>query len=202
MRPYLDSQPTWNSIYLWPFFSLLFVFAVLILTLSASDIYAQDVLGNKGQKTGNATKITAQKMRYQKGKNLVTFLGDVHVDRENFELWSEQLTIYLSKEMKSASKKDSSIKGATGASQFDKIVAQDNVRLKKGEYEATSSKATYEKNKEVIVLEGDVLIKENKNRIKGDKVNFYLNENRSEVLSSPKRQVEAVFYSNSQNEQE
>ncbi len=202
MRPYLENRLSQNSNFHWPFIALFFVISVLVLALSAPGINAKKVTENQGKGSANATKITAQKMRYHKSDNLVTFLGNVHVDRENFELWSEKLTIYLSKEMKSGAKKEDSIQGPAGEGQFDKIVAQDNVRLKKGDYEATSSKATYEKDKEVIVLEGDVLITENKNRIKGDKVRFYLNENRSEVLSSPQKQVEAVFYSKDQKEQE
>jgi lipopolysaccharide export system protein LptA len=173
-----------------------------MLFFSTSALSAEEVLEQSKTEAANATKITAQEMRYQSQGNVVSFLGNVHVQRTDFELWSEQLTIYLSKDAATSSSSETSLEGIQGASQFDKIVAEDKVRLKMEARQATSSKATYERKKELLVLEGNVLLEEGKNTIKGNKVLFYIKENRSEILSAPKKQVEAVFYPSSENEQD
>lgn len=195
----LKSQITLTNISPGSFLILLFVIFGSGLSIASSGFCQQDFLKNQGQQSNNATKITSQKMKYHNNKNLVEFLGNVHVQRKDFELWSEKLTIYLTKETNSSSEKQASGKQMQGAAQFNKIVAQDKVRLKMDEYNAQSLKATYKKDEEVIILEGDVVLQEKKNRIKGDKVRFYLKENRSEVLSGPQKQVEALFYSDSQD---
>jgi lipopolysaccharide export system protein LptA len=197
-----NKHTDWTRVSCQLFGNILLFLLWAMLFFSTSALSAEEVLEQSKTEAANATKITAQEMRYQSQGNVVSFLGNVHVQRTDFELWSEQLTIYLSKDAATSSSSETSLEGIQGASQFDKIVAEDKVRLKMEARQATSSKATYERKKELLVLEGNVLLEEGKNTIKGNKVLFYIKENRSEILSAPKKQVEAVFYPSSENEQD
>lgn len=56
-----------------------------------------------------------------------------------------------------------------------------NVRVTQGDRRATSQKATFYQNENKIVLEGEVVIREGENVIRGEKVVYLIDEERSFV---------------------
>src|SRR6056297_2876518 len=77
------------------------------------------------------TTITSGSMSYNPDHNEVVFAGDVHVVREDFQLWSDELIIYFSENNQA----EEPVAAGTNQnleqdlSNVEKIVALKNVRL-------------------------------------------------------------------------
>ena len=139
---------------------------------------------------GNGTQITAQRMEFQRRDNQVRFFDSVHVKRDSFELWCEKLTLHLAKGGGNATR----TAGMQGGQDFEKIVAERNVRVRMNGRTARSDKATYQTDPEVIILQGNATLKEERNVLRGKVVKFYIQEDRGEVIGGEEGRVEAVFY--------
>ena len=140
--------------------------------------------------------VTADSMEYSADKNTVVFHGKVESTRGEFKMWSEKLTLVLkgkdSKGEKKAAKKKSSPM-TDSAGDLDRVIAEENVRFRNGAQHGTSQKATYLAEKNILVLEGDPVLHDGENSIRGNVIRYFLNENRSIVEGSPKKRVHAIF---------
>lgn len=140
--------------------------------------------------------VTADSMEYSADKNTVVFQGKVEAVRGEFKMWSDRLSLIL-KDKKTkddkvkAKKKTSSM--ADSAGDLDKIIAEKNVRFKNGTQHGTAEKATYFAQKNILVLEGDPVLHDGENSIRGNVIRYFLNENRSVVEGSSKKRVHAIF---------
>ncbi|GAB6113445.1 LptA/OstA family protein [Desulfomicrobium salsuginis] len=135
-------------------------------------------------------KITSDTMTYTQKGDQVLFSGSVHVIRQDVEMWSDTLTVFLDKKQGGGNSTQTAM---DQQSSIKKIVSQGNVRLKadKGR-SGTCAKATYETATEILTLEGDPVLMEGANKIQGEVIKLYMRENRSEVLGG-KQRVEAIF---------
>jgi lipopolysaccharide export system protein LptA len=154
---------------------------------------------------GNATEITASSMSYSHQKTTVVFSGDVQVVRSNFRLWCRTLTVHLRSEAASSLNAEGPESAASGqdrelSQQFKKIVAEGDVRLEMDDREATGDRAVYEAASETLTLLGDVVLSQGQNRIQGQKVTFYLRENKTEIAGGDKDQVKALFFPSDEGE--
>ncbi len=186
------------------FFVLLFISIMSFSFLATSKAVENDNNRRQNNSTSNnlnATRITADKMSYIHNKNQVAFSGDVYVNRQAFQLWCDDLLVYLSSRKNSLSTSDASgtIKDQTN---FEKIVAKKNVRIKMEGRTAESSRATYETDPRVLILEGDVVLREGPNKVAGEIVKLYLDQNKSEIIGGKQEQIEALFYPSSEREQD
>ncbi len=156
-------------------------FILFLFLLCAARLWAaQDV----------PVKITSDTMTYTQKGDQVVFKGSVYVIRQDIELWSDTLTVFLEK--KEGSKNATqSVVDEQGS--IKKIIAQGNVRIKadKGRT-GTCGKATYEADKDLLTMEIDPILMEGANKIQGEVIKLYIKENRSEVLGG-KGRVEAIF---------
>ena len=75
-------------------------------------------------------------------------------------------------------------------------LAEKNVRFQNGTQTGSAQKATYYSAKSLLVLEGNPVLHDGDNSIKGNVIRYYVNENRSVVEGSPRQRVHAVFSSN------
>ena len=75
----------------------------------------------------------------------------------------------------------------------DRIVAEKNVRFKNDTQHGTAQKATFYAAKNILVLEGDPVLQDGENSIRGNVIRYFMNENRSVVEGSAKKRVHAVF---------
>lgn len=144
------------------------------------------------------TRIIADKMTYQSDKQQVVFETKVHVIRPDFELWSDKLTVYMKPPPQDDGKpraegKQGGLPEGMATGDVDRLVAERNVRMTSDGREGTSSKATYTVDTEILLMEGDPKVADGDNVITGDIIKYYTKENRSEVLGSSKKRVEAVF---------
>ena len=134
------------------------------------------------------TRITSDSVVYAGGNETIVFRDNVHVLRSDFRLWCEKMTVHLSDAGQQKGREGSR------AQDFEKIVAEDNVRLRMENRNATCRKAVYISDTEVITLWGNVRIRDGRNRIQGEKVRMDLARNTTEVIGSEESQVEATFY--------
>lgn len=139
--------------------------------------------------------ITSDTMTYDTNQNVVVFTGNVEVERENFRLWSAVLTLYLKSAEQTASDAPAGDGPPLETGDLDHIVAEKNVRFRYNAQTGTAQKATYTVDNALLVLEGDPVIRDGENSVTGERIRYYMNENRSEVDGGPKKRVQAVFSS-------
>jgi lipopolysaccharide export system protein LptA len=125
-------------------------------------------------------------MRYDQAQSMVVFEGDVHAIREEMDIRARTVTVHLKK----------TAEGETAAAENDieKIVAEGDVRITQGDRTGSSSRATYYADRGLLVMKGDPVLQEGKNRISGRVVRLYLRENRSEIEGGGDKRVEALFF--------
>lgn len=138
--------------------------------------------------------VTADTMVYNADKNTVVFQGRVEAVRGQFKMWSETLTLYLKSTGDAGKEKRAS--PAMEGSDLDRIVAEKNVRFQNGTQTGSAQKATYFSAKSLLVLEGNPVLHDGDNSIRGNVIRYFVNENRSVVEGGPKQRVHAVFSSN------
>lgn len=141
------------------------------------------------------TNITSSSMQYDANKLTVTFNGNVHVRRPDFDMDADRLTIFF----KPAPKKESPAAGShelgsgMSAGDIDRMVANGSVHIVKDGRTGDAAKVTYHMEQGLLVMEGNPVLREDKNTIRGTTIRFYTQENRSEVVGSSKAPVEVVF---------
>jgi lipopolysaccharide export system protein LptA len=185
----------------------------LLLTFSASTV-APVVAADA--KSGSAvrpvrndvpTAVKSDRMQYDAKGQVVVFEGTVYVQRPDFEMWAERITLHLKKKSAKPGREGAGSDAAQGgqsgqsgmsgmdAGEIDRIVAERNVRMKRENRTGECEKATYTVDTAVLVMEGNPVLHEGDNSIKGEVITFYTRENRSEVRGSSTKRVQAVFTS-------
>lgn len=145
----------------------------------------------------NRTRITSDKVVYSGGNETILFQGNVRVRRSDFDLWCRKMTVHLA----SNGSAREGPRGSGDASDFEKIVAEENVRLRMENRNATCRKAIYRSGEETITMLGDVRLRQGRNRIRGEEVRMDLARNTTEILGSGAGQVEATFYNRNETGQ-
>lgn len=128
-------------------------------------------------------KITSDRMVYDEQGKLVSFVGNVVAEHGGLTLWANKLSAYL------ASKEDKKF----SADSIDRIVAEGNVRAKQGKTEGSCGLLTYYVEKQILKMERDPKLQDGPNSLTGDIINFYVRENRSEVVGGSGKRVKAIF---------
>lgn len=173
-----------------------YIYCLVIMSaflLSASALAAQPQAGTKQRVP---TTITSNRMEYDATAQTVLFLGDVHVKRPDFELWSEKMTVYLDNSGKKETEASQNIGGMEGG-EIDRIVAEKNVRLKSENNTGTCDKATYYAKEDKFVMEGRPVLRDNKqSMVSGKSIIHYLSANRSQVVGG----AVGTFYSEDHTE--
>jgi lipopolysaccharide export system protein LptA len=118
------------------------------------------------------------------------FSGNVSAVQGTTLITSDKLKIYYSKASENKGKIDA------GEESIKKIVASGNVVIRSENRTAYTSMAEYTPASKVVVLSGpDSKVSSGNNYVSGDKITFYVNDDRVTVERSKEKQVEAVFYS-------
>lgn len=118
------------------------------------------------------------------------FSGNVSAVQGTTHITSDKLKIYYSKAIENPGKKD------TGEESIKKVVASGNVTIRSENRTARTSMAEYTPASKVIVLSGaGSTVTSGNNYVSGEKITFYVNEDRVIVERGKEKQVEAVFYS-------
>lgn len=182
----------------------------LLLTFSAPAVapaVAADAKSATEVRRDVPTAVKSDRMQYDAKGQVVIFEGDVYVQRPDFEMWAEKITLHLRKKAAkpgtagAGQGADASAPsgpagpGGMDAGEIDRMVAERNVRMKRENRTGECEKATYTVDNAVLVMEGNPVLHEGENSIKGDVITFYTRENRSEVRGTSTKRVQAVFTS-------
>jgi len=97
-------------------------------------------------------EIEAGKMDFLHKENRAIFTEDVHLKRDDFELWCDRLVAYFV---------DNSL---------DHAEAFGHIRLKQGKISGTSEKATLDQKKGVLTLIGHAVLTQEGNRVEGETI--------------------------------
>lgn len=158
----------------------------------------------QGQGKQSPVRITSDKMVYNQAENAVVFLGNVHGTQDDMAIWATKATAYIAQKPKEQKGQKQGDKPADKAGDFgdkiDRIVAEGNVRLVVGKNEGACGMLTFYVNDGVLRMDQNPILREGQNTVRGDVIKFYINENRSEVLSGTQRRVEAIFYNSPKQE--
>jgi lipopolysaccharide export system protein LptA len=117
-------------------------------------------------------------------QNIVIFNGNVMAKQEDITIYTSVMTIYYDPDTK----------------KVKEIVATGNVKIVQLEKRATSQKATFYQNENKVVLEGDAVLREGDNVVRGERVTYFGNEDRS-VVEGPKGGRVSTRITPSQKEQ-
>jgi len=130
--------------------------------------------GESGLKTGRGFGFTASRapiditsdtVEGDQKQNTVTFKGNVVAKQEDMTLYANTLVVVYDPDMK----------------KLKEIVATGNVKVVQLDRRATGQKMTFDQDKNKVVLDGDAVIREGTNVIRGERITFYVEEERSVV---------------------
>ena len=150
---------------------------LLLVIICASPGHGADT-GKRDGGEAESTTITADRMDAVRGENRVTFYGSVAVSQKEFSLKSEKVTVFYT----------------AGGGEVSTIVAEGKVHIVQPEREATSEKAVYKRGERLLVLTGNPVVRQGKDRVGGVKITFHLDEDKSIVEGGEGRRVKAVIH--------
>ncbi|OGP93032.1 MAG: lipopolysaccharide transport periplasmic protein LptA [Deltaproteobacteria bacterium RBG_16_47_11] len=155
---------------------LIILFLLFLFSISAEAQGKKDVgkSGEKGLKTDRnfgftasraPIDITSDTVEADQKTNTVTFKGNVIAKQEDTTLYANTLTILYDPNTK----------------KLKEIVAVGNVKVVQLDRRATGQKATFDQDKNKVVLDGEAVVREGTNVIRGERITFYVDEERSVV---------------------
>lgn len=115
---------------------------------------------------------------------IVTFTGHVRATRGDFTIYSDKLEVFYEKRKQGEETKKT----------VKKIIATGHVRITQGERIGIGEQAIYDKSAEKITITGSAQVLEGPNRVSGERIIFFINEDRSVVEGGNRTKVEAVVY--------
>ena len=151
--------------------SLLAILSSLIFVLISGEAQEKSGGGKGGERGFGFTAsrapidITSDTVEADQKQNRVTFKGNVVAKQEDLQIFSETMTAYLNE----------------ASNEIDKVEAKGNVKIVKAERTATCAEALFENAKGEITLKGNVVVYSGPDRLAGDTVIYYLNEDRVSV---------------------
>ena len=99
-------------------------------------------------------------MEADQKQNTVTFKGNVVAKQEDVTLYANTLVIIYDPDTK----------------KLKEIIAIGNVKVVQLDRRATGQKATFDQDKNKVVLDGDAVVREGTNVIRGERITFYVEE--------------------------
>jgi lipopolysaccharide export system protein LptA len=147
-----------------------YISAVLLLTFCVCSLPA----------IGTAEKeppivVEADQMSSTEESNTVLFLGNVDAKQGDLRILSDEMTVYYLEEA-------TSDKEASTEQKIDKLVCVGNVELSSADWLGTSDQMIYYSGNRKVLLVGDAKAWQGENMISGEKIVYYIDEGRSEVV--------------------
>jgi lipopolysaccharide export system protein LptA len=156
---------------------VLFFLLFSLLSAEAQDKKGKAKVANKKPKaeggfglmsSRSPIEITSDALEANQKENVVTFSGNVIAKQEEMTIYTNKLVVNYDPETK----------------KIGEIQALGNVKVVMGDRRATGQKATFFQNENKLILEGDAVIREGDNVIRGERVIYYMDEERSVVEPS------------------
>lgn len=122
-------------------------------------------------------KIKSDSLTADNIKKTATFTGNVAARQGDLTIYSDKLVVTYSDESGDVSSAEVS----------------GNVRIIQGERRGEADHAVYDAKRATILMDGNPKVYQNNDRISGKIITYYLDEDRSEVISGAGNRVEAVI---------
>jgi len=122
------------------------------------------------------TNVQSESMVYDSVARKITFSGQVVVTHPDFIMTSDRLLLLLNENDKPGA-------DVLNAGAVRCIVAESGVeiRLPDGK-NASCAQATYEAEAEILLMEGNPVLRDGASQVRGERIIFYLREDRNEAL--------------------
>ena len=124
--------------------------------------------------------IEANHMTSTEKSNSVIFTGDVDATQADVRIRSDKMTVYYTP--KEAGPKKKAKGKAGGTQQVEKMICLGNVEVTRAEWLGTSKKMVYLSKERQVILTGNAKAWQGQNMVSGEKIIYFLDEGRSEVI--------------------
>lgn len=123
--------------------------------------------------------IEADQMSSTEKKNEVLFSGNVDAKQGNLTIRSDTMTVYYQE------KGENGQAGPIKAKQqIEKLICTGNVEITREDWLGTADKMIYLAGQRQVVLNGNANAWQGQNKVSGEKIIYYMDEGRSEVVGS------------------
>jgi len=143
-----------------------------------------------GQDAQKPINIASDRMVADQKSRTVVFEGHVTVQQGAMTITGQKLTVYGTEKAKGAGTDTGEVTG----DQIDRIEVEGNVVIAEGDRVATAQKAVLYNKEQKIVLMGAPVLVQGKDRVQGDLITLYLEDQRSVVEGRAGNPVQAVFH--------
>lgn len=154
----------------------LILFTLLLLSLPLQVRAATDATDNYDSR--QPIEITARQLEAFEERQVSIFTGDVVARQGDMTLYAERLEVYFQS-------------AENGGQQVARLEASGAVRVEQGRRRATADRASYLRTEGTLTLIGNAEVVQEENRVAGDEIVLYIEENRSLVKSRGDSRVRA-----------
>lgn len=172
---------------------LLALLSLLATLAAASGLRAQTqsaVPIRSAQDAGKPIHIASDRMVADQKSRTVVFEGHVTVQQGAMTITGQKLTVYGAEKAHGASNASGEVTGE----QIERIEVEGNVVISEGDRVATSQKAVLYNKEQKIVLMGTPVLVQGKDKVQGDLITLYLEDQKSVVEGRAGNPVQAVFH--------
>ncbi len=131
-------------------------------------------------------EVTAQQLDADQEQRQATFTGEVVAKQGDIILYCNKLIVY----------------SLPDEDQVDRLEAFGQVRVVQLDRTATADRAVYRQLQGTLVLYGNAEVHQGQNKIAGNEITVYLQENRSVVKAGDSGRVKAVLFPQQKQDQE
>jgi lipopolysaccharide export system protein LptA len=161
-------------------FGLMLTASILVMWAEYVPLAAEQEKGPAGldlRVGSEPIQISARTLVWDHKGQKATFQQEVIARQQDLEIQSDDLTVYFNE----------------NENDITRLVAKGNVRIIQMDRRAYCEEAVYDRALNRIVLEGNPVIRQGQNEVKGERVIFYLEENRSVVEGGERGRVKVTL---------
>ncbi|MBA4418289.1 MAG: lipopolysaccharide transport periplasmic protein LptA [Syntrophus sp. (in: bacteria)] len=107
----------------------------------------------------------------------VIFKGNVIAKQEDLYIFADIIEAYLNEE----------------SNEIDRAIAKSNVKIVKKDRTATADEANFDNKKGEIILKGNVVVFQGQDKLSGDVVTYYVNEDRAVVTGDSNKKARVIL---------
>ena len=134
--------------------------------------------------------IEASRMTSTEKSNSVVFTGDVDAKQGDVRIRSDEMTVFYnaleSPTKQKDKKKPTQPAEKKSTQQVEKLICIGNVEVTRGEWLGTAKKMLYLSKERQVILTENAKAWQGQNMVSGEKIIYYLDEGRSEVIGGSK----------------
>lgn len=135
-------------------------------------------------------QVEANHMTSVEKSNSVVFTGDVDAKQGDVRIRSDEMTVFYNTLENTSKQKDNKKptqqEEKKTTQQVEKLICIGNVEVTRGEWLGTSKKMLYLSKERQVILTENAKAWQGQNMVSGEKIIYYLDEGRSEVIGGSK----------------